>query len=70
LFDAYEDYSCFGEVGIFRHVEGFKKKQKAEVKFFVKLKKCLKCWEVHTVKNVYRERVFEWHKRFREGLQK
>jgi hypothetical protein len=45
--------------------------QTAAIKFCVKLKKQLlkrlKCLKVRTVKNIYREQVSEWHKRFKEA---
>jgi hypothetical protein len=37
--DAYEDYSCFGEVSFFFCVEGFKTEERAAIKLCVKLKK-------------------------------
>jgi hypothetical protein len=38
LVDACEDYSCFGEVIFFCHVEGFKMEQRAAIKFCVRLR--------------------------------
>jgi hypothetical protein len=39
LVDAYEDYSCFGEVSFLGRVEVFKMEQRAAIKFCAKLKK-------------------------------
>jgi hypothetical protein len=54
LVDAYEDYSCFGEVIFFCRIEGFKMEQRAAIKFSVKLKKtAIETFEM--LKSVYGE---------------
>jgi transposase len=69
LVDAYENYSCFGEVGFFIKME-----QRAAIKFCVKLNTAAtETFEM--LKRAYGEEcssrtsVFEWHKRFKEGRE-
>jgi hypothetical protein len=70
--DAFEEYHCFCEVGFFGHVEGFKVQQRVVITFCVKSEDT--ATEIFQVlKSSYNEeclsrtRVFEWHKRFKEG---
>jgi hypothetical protein len=69
LVNAYEDYSCFGEITFFV-VSKFSKWNRAAIKFYVKLKKtATETFEM--LKSPYSEEclartsVFEWHKRFK-----
>jgi hypothetical protein len=69
LFDAYEDYNCFGEV--FLSCQIFKMEERAANKFCVKLKKTatetfemLKC--AYDKECLPRTSVSEWHKRYTE----
>jgi hypothetical protein len=75
LDDECEDYNCFGEVSFFIVLKVLKWNKQQQLRFVQKLKK-IATETSQMLKTVYGEEcisiksVFEWHKRFLEGLRK